>query len=118
MTITRHNLSARMSQVVELPPGKTLVFLAGQTADDASQDVAGQTADVLAKIDKLLAAGGATKAGLISATIWLADIGDFDRMNPVWERWIDASNPPVRACVEGKLANPRLSVEIQVTAAK
>ena len=42
----------------------------------------------------------------------------FDQLNEVWGQWVDKQNAPVRACVEARLANPAMLVEIQVTAAK
>ncbi len=38
-------------------------------------------------------------------------------MNEIWVKWIDPANPPARATVEAKLANPKLSIEIMVIAA-
>ena len=40
-----------------------------------------------------------------------------DDMNSVWDFWVSKSSPPVRACVESKLASPKYLVEIQITAA-
>jgi len=94
-----------------------LVFLAGLTADDRSQDVAGQTRQILNKIDRYLGDAGSDKARLLSAQIWLRDIGTWDAMNKVWSAWIDKSNPPARATVEAKLAGDDYLVEIMVTAA-
>jgi enamine deaminase RidA (YjgF/YER057c/UK114 family) len=51
------------------------------------------------------------------ATIWLADIADFEAMNAVWDAWVDKANPPARATSEGKLASPEYLVEIIVVAA-
>ena len=115
MTITRIKPGPRMSQAVV--HGDT-VYTAGQVADDSSLDVGGQTAQVLAKIDSLLAEAGSEKAKVLKVTIWLADISQFSEMNSVWDAWVDTDNPPVRACVESKLAVPELKVEIQVEAAK
>ena len=115
MTITRIKPGPRMSQTVV--HGDT-VYTAGQVADDSSQDVAGQTRQVLAKIDSLLAEAGCDKSKLLKATIWLTDISRFDEMNSVWDAWVDTDNPPVRACVESRLAFPELLVEIMVEAAK
>lgn len=112
--ITRHHASRRMSRIVV--HGDT-VYLSGLTADDTSADVAGQTKQILDKIDALLAEANTDKRRLLKATIWLADITGFDAMNGVWDAWIDGQDPPVRACVEAKLAFPALAVEIQVTAA-
>ena len=95
-----------------------MVFLAGITADDRSQDVGGQTGQVLAKIDRLLAAAGADKSRLLTAQIWLRDIATWAEMNAVWTAWIGANRPPARATVEARLAAEGLLVEIMVTAAR
>ncbi len=115
MTIDRRHVGPRMSQIVV--HGDT-VYLAGQVADDPSADVRGQTEQILAKIDRYLAEAGTDKSRLLSATVWLADIGTFNEMNAVWDAWIDPKNPPARACVEAKLAAPQYRVEIGVIAAR
>jgi len=115
MTIKRHNTGPRMSQAVE--HGNT-VYLAGLTADDATQDVKGQTKQILAKIDALLKAAGTDKSKLLSANIWLTDIKTWSQMNEVWDAWVSPGNTPARATVEAKLAAPGLNVEIMVQAAK
>jgi enamine deaminase RidA (YjgF/YER057c/UK114 family) len=92
------------------------IFVSGQVADDTSADVAGQTRQVLAKIDSLLAEAGSSKTHIVSANIWLADASTFNEMNSVWDAWVPA-NPPARACVESKLAYPQYTVEIGVIAA-
>lgn len=94
------------------------VFLAGLTADDRSEDVAGQTRQILRKIDHYLVEAGSTRARLLSAQIWLKDIGTWEAMNRVWSAWIDKANPPARATVEAKLAGDDYLVEIMVTAAR
>lgn len=93
------------------------VYLAGLTADDAKQDVKGQTQQILAKIDKFLKDAGTDKTKILSANIWLTDIGTWSQMNEVWKAWIPAGATPARATVEAKLANPALKVEIMVQAA-
>src|SRR4029434_10391287 len=115
MSIERIKPGSRMSQAVV--HGNT-VYLAGLTADDASQDVKGQTAQILAKIDALLAQAGTDKSKLLSANIWLTDIGTWSQMNEVWDAWVAPGSTPARATVEAKLANPALKVEIMVQAAK
>lgn len=37
-------------------------------------------------------------------------------MNQVWDEWVDSNQPPSRATVEAKLANPDWKVEIVITA--
>ena len=114
--IERFEAGPRMSQVVTYPASGKIVVLAGQVASDTSLDVAGQTADVLAKTDRLLALAGADKSQLISATIWLRDIAEFNQMNAVWDKWVMAGQAPARACIEARMATPEIRVEIQVTA--
>ncbi len=113
--IQRQHSNQRMSQLVNFAG---LVWSAGQVAKDPSEDMAGQTRQILAQIDALLADAGTAKSNLISANIWVSDIRQFAQMNEVWDAWVDSSNPPVRACVESRLARPELLVEIQVVAAK
>ena len=85
--IVRIQAGPRMSQAV-VHGG--LVFLAGQVDRDAG-DVAGQTRNVLAKIDSLLEQAGSNRSRILNASIWLTDIAAFDAMNQVWERWIRAA---------------------------
>ena len=112
--IKRLESGPRMSQAVV--HGNT-VYLAGQVADDPSVDVAGQTRQILASIDKLLAAAGSDRTRILSATIYLAEIGTFAQMNSEWDAWVPQGHTPARATVEAKLATPQYRVEIQVIAA-
>lgn len=113
--IKRLQSGLRMSQAVI--HGDT-VYLAGQVATDPSADVAGQTRQILGEIDRLLAEAGTDKTKVLSATIYLADIGTFAQMNSVWDTWVPAGNTPARATVEARLAAPAYKVEIQVVAAR
>lgn len=114
MSIKRFETGPRMSQAVV--HGNT-VYLAGQVAHDPTADVRGQTVQVLASIDRLLAAAGTDKTRLLSATIYLADIGTFAHMNAAWDAWVPQGHTPARATVEARLAAPQYKVEIQVLAA-
>ncbi|HEX3884949.1 MAG TPA: RidA family protein [Stellaceae bacterium] len=94
------------------------VFLAGLTASDPSQDVAGQTRQILDKIDHYLKEAGTDKSNLLTANLWIKDMALFSQMNAVWNDWVDPANPPCRACVRADMARPEVLVEIMVTAAK
>lgn len=89
-----------------------LVWLAGQVADDASLDAEGQTADILAQIDALLAEAGTDKRALISVTVVLADIRDAPAMNRAWDAWFDPAHKPARMTIEAALVDPAWKVEI------
>ena len=113
--IRRIDTNERMSQVVI--HGDT-VYTAGQVAVDApSASITEQTSNILERIDSYLAQAGTDKTKLLSATIWLSDINDFNEMNAVWDAWVSDGNQPARACVESKLAAPQFNVEIGVIAA-
>jgi enamine deaminase RidA (YjgF/YER057c/UK114 family) len=114
MQIKRYETGKRLSQAV-VHGG--FAFLAGQVADDTSQDVKGQTAQILAKIDALLAKLGSDKTRILSTTIWLASSASYNDVNEVWDAWVPEGEAPARACVESKLAFPKYTVEIGVIAA-
>lgn len=115
MSLVRHDPTSILSQAVE--HGST-IYLAGVVAKDLAKDVKGQTQEVLAEIDRLLAKCGSHKSKVLQAQIWVTDIRNRAPMNEVWTAWVDAKNLPARACVEAKLADPRALVEIMVIAAK
>ena len=116
MTITRIDTNERMSQAVT--HGDT-VYLAGQVAiDAANESVENQTTNILSRIDDLLEKSGSNKSNLLTATIWLTSMDDFDEMNSVWDSWVPSGDAPARACVESKLAFPQFTVEISVTATR
>jgi enamine deaminase RidA (YjgF/YER057c/UK114 family) len=112
--ITRFKKGPRMSQAV-VHGG--LVYLAGQVADDRKAGIEGQTRDVLAKVEALLAEAGTSKSRLLSVAVYLPAIGDFDAMNRVYDRWIDPDQAPARVCTEARLADPDLRIEVTAIAA-
>jgi enamine deaminase RidA (YjgF/YER057c/UK114 family) len=116
MKIERHDVAARMSKVVV--HGDT-VYLAGIVAENPKGKSTGeQTKDILSQIDKFLAKAGTDKSKLISANIWITDMGNFAEMNASWDAWVSAGDTPARATVEAKLASPDYKVEIMVVAGK
>lgn len=115
MSIQRFHVGARLSEMAV--HGNT-IYLAGQVAEDNSQDMAGQTRQVLAAIDKLLAEAGSDKSRILSTTIYVADMAEFPAMNSVWDVWVVPGQTPPRATVQAKLAKPEWKVEMQVIAAK
>jgi len=115
MSVKRHEPGPILSLAVE--HGNT-VYLAGIVPKNLKNDIKGQTQEVLAEIDRMLAKCGTNKSKLLQATIWVTDIRNRAPMNEVWTAWTDPKNLPVRACVESKLADPKALVEIMVIAAK
>jgi enamine deaminase RidA (YjgF/YER057c/UK114 family) len=116
MTLERRHVGKRLSELV-IHRGAGLCWLAGQVADDPTANVTGQAQQVLAQIDRLLAEAGSDKTKIVSATIYLPDMGDFAAMNAVWEAWVVPGATPARATVQAALAGPQYRIEIQVVAA-
>src|SRR5688500_1472327 len=114
MAIQRHNVGKRLSEIVV---HNGVAYLAGEVRDDTSKDITGQTEEVLGKIERLLKQVGSDKTKLLSAQIFLPDMGDFAGMNKAWEAWVVPGQTPARATIEAKLANPAYKVEIMCIAA-
>jgi enamine deaminase RidA (YjgF/YER057c/UK114 family) len=114
MIITRHDVSPRMSSIVI---HNHTVYLCGQVAKDKYTDINTQTMTMLEEVDSLLAQAGSRRDHILSATIYLKDMGDYDAMNLVWDNWLPAGHAPARACVQATIAEPEYRVEISVIAA-
>ena len=110
--IQRFDVGRRMS---EMAVHNGVAYLAGQVAEDASADIAGQTRQVLANVDAVMAELGGSKADIASVQVWLADMADFAGMKAVW---VDPANPPARATGGVALARAGMRVEMIVVARK
>jgi enamine deaminase RidA (YjgF/YER057c/UK114 family) len=114
MEIKRLHLGKRLSETA-IQNGT--VYLAGQIAEDTTQDIAGQTREVLGHVDRLLAEVGSDKTRILSCQIYISSMEHFPGMNEVWDSWVAQGHTPPRATVEAKLANPACLVEIVIVAA-
>lgn len=118
-TIQRTHSNARISKIVR---HAGLIYLCGQTAKGSASAEAGiaeQTAEVLARIDALLAEASSDRSRLLTTTIYLRDIAaDFAGMNSVWEAWLADGQAiaPARTTVQATLATASLRVEMTVVA--
>ena len=93
-----------------------IVYLSGVVSPGKS--VKQQTTNVLKGIDKLLKQSGTDKSKILTATVRLTDIRDYDAMNGVWDTWVSPGNAPARVCVEEKLSMLDFFVAIAVVAAQ
>ena len=112
--IKRFDVGQRLS---EMAVHNGVAYLAGQVPEDGTQDIRGQTRQVLAAIDALLARAGTDKSRILMAQIFLSDLDDFSAMNEVWDAWVASGNAPPRATVQARLAKPEWKIEIVVSAA-
>jgi enamine deaminase RidA (YjgF/YER057c/UK114 family) len=112
--IQRFDVGQRLS---EMAVHNGVAYLAGQVPEDGTQDIRGQTRQVLAAIDALLARAGTDKSRILMAQIFLSDLDDFPAMNEVWDAWVASGDAPPRATVQARLAKPEWKIEIVVSAA-
>lgn len=115
MSIERLEVGTRMSRAVI---HNRTIYLCGQVAADHTADIKEQTQTMLDKVDALLISAGSDRQHILSATIYLADMQEFQAMNSVWDNWIEEGHAPARACVQAQMARPTLKVEISVIAAQ
>ncbi len=113
MNIERHGTTRRYSDVVT--HGNTVYLV--EVPDTLSADITVQTREVLAAVDKRLLQAGSSKSRLLMTTIYLRDMADYDGMNAVWDNWVPEGTAPARACVQARLANPEMRIEVVVIAA-
>jgi enamine deaminase RidA (YjgF/YER057c/UK114 family) len=102
-----------MHRVVEY---NGIIFIGGTTCDDESLDMAGQTREILAKLDKYLAEAGSDKSKLLSATIFITDMTLKSQMDAVWKEWLSPESFPTRATVGVADLGGTTLIEIVVTA--
>ena len=98
-----------------------LVFVSGTApADPHTGSIMGttiqeQTRQCLKNISAILEEAGSSLEKVVSATVVLADEGDFAGMNEEWLRWFVA-NPPARQGAKLPAKLPGLKVSIAVIA--
>jgi enamine deaminase RidA (YjgF/YER057c/UK114 family) len=113
--IVRTEANAILARAVEY---HGFVYTQGVVARNLDADIKGQAADVLAQIDEILEQHGTDKTRILQAQVWLRDLSDRQGLNEVWSGWLAPGCAPARACVEAKLVDPRMLVEIMMTTCK
>lgn len=93
-----------------------IAYLCGVTAPDKTKDFEDQTRQVFQKIDDILQEAGSDKTRILTATIWLADIGMRPVMTQIWKEWLPAGQLPPRAAMEAVLGDTIL-IEVMLQAA-
>ena len=99
------------------------VFIAGQIAIDPrlgdvvyTDDVKKQTEQVLANLEAILTAAGATFQDVVKTTVFLADMNDFAAVNAVYAKYFPENTAPARACVQVSRLPKDVLVEIDAIA--
>ena len=86
-----------------------------EVAEDMSLDARGQIAQVLAQIDATLEMIKSDRTRLLQVLVYIADQDDAEVLNELWDAWVPAAHPPVRAMVQVGLGKA-CKVEMIVTA--
>ncbi|GAA5174523.1 RidA family protein [Niveibacterium umoris] len=81
-------------------------------------DITRQSSALLEVLAATLERAGSGKHRLLTATIYLIDMADYDGFNAVWDAWLAPGCAPSRACVKvAGLARAGWRVEVVVSAA-
>lgn len=85
--------------------------------DKTDPDIAQQSTDIFAKLDRMLEGLGTCKTRIISGTCYLSSLANKPAFDQAWVKWIgeDTTNWPQRTCVGADLVNGAL-VEIMLLA--
>ncbi len=101
-----------------------LVFVSGQIPIDPvtgaiiEGDAEAQTDRVMKSVGAILKAAGSSLEHVVKATVYLADLGDFERMNRAYARYFADGPPPARATVQVAGLPKGAAVEIDVVAVR
>jgi 2-iminobutanoate/2-iminopropanoate deaminase len=98
-----------------------LVYVSGQSGrdpvtDHVAEDVEAQTEQVLMNIRTILEAAGSSLSKVVRCGVFLVDMGDFTRMNAVYERMFDGHKPARTTVAVSELPGAGLKVEIDAIA--
>ncbi|AFY77378.1 MAG: RidA family protein [Hydrococcus sp. C42_A2020_068] len=100
-----------------------MLFVAGQIPLDpqtgdivGAGDVAKQTQQVMANLEAILKAAGASWEDVVKTTVFLTDLQNFAAMNQVYGGYFSKGNAPARACVEVSRLPKDVLVEIECIA--
>jgi reactive intermediate/imine deaminase len=100
-----------------------VLYCSGQIALDPSTglmvgagDVEAETRQVLSNLQAVLEAGGSSPGQVLRTTVFLADLGDFARVNALYAELFSDGVSPARACVEVAALPKGARVEIDCIA--
>ena len=114
MDIQRFDSNGRYHNAVRF---QNLLFLSGQTATEAGDDIEAQSKAMLEKAEKALENYGTGKDNILRADVYIRNPGDVGRFNEIWDKWVSKGNEPARACIVTELGRPQILAEIVIIAA-
>lgn len=114
MNIKRYDCGVRMSRVTEY---NGLLYFGGHVASKG-KTMEEQAKVLLERYEELLNKFGSSKNNILSAVLFMKDISMKEEFDRVWDNWLEEGTAPSRTCVEAKLADDSLLVELTIIASK
>jgi reactive intermediate/imine deaminase len=99
-----------------------LLFISGQAAIDQSGRIVGvgdfdvQAKQAFENLDRVLRAGGSSLKNVVKVTIFLTDMGHFDRIVELRGQWFTAPYPADTIVEVNSLYSPDAMIEIEAIA--
>ena len=96
------------SHVAAVPPGNSMVYLAGQVALDSAgrlvgpHDFRAQALQVFENLRRALDAAGATFCQVVKLNYYVRDLSEIPVLREVRDRYVNKAAPPVSTLVEVK----------------
>jgi len=120
-TISTENAPGAIGPYSQAVRAGNLVFCSGQipldpqTGEFVSDDIAGQTRQVLKNLSAVLEAAGTSLNNVVKTTVFLSDMNDFVKMNEIYAEFF-GENKPARATVQAARLPRDAKVEIECIA--
>jgi 2-iminobutanoate/2-iminopropanoate deaminase len=120
--ITAEGLAAPISHYADAVLAGDTLYVSGIVPVDADGEVVGgddvvaQARQVFAIMARVLAAAGAEPADVVKVTVYLLDIDDRPRINPVRQEFFGATRPASTLVEVSRLAVPGARLEIEAVA--
>lgn len=117
--LTIAGLAPPVSHYCDAVRFRNLLFISGLVGVDAEGrivgdgDAARQTRQIFDNMKKILDAAGAGFADVLKVTVFLTDIDDRPRINPVRQEYFGAARPASTLVEVSRLVRPDFLVEIE-----
>jgi 2-iminobutanoate/2-iminopropanoate deaminase len=105
MPVSTENAPAAIGPYCQAIRTGSLLFCSGQVGLDPStgelvkEDVQGQARRCLENLSAVCQAAGASLSQAVRCTVYLADMGDFERVNDAYAEFFGSDDPPARVAV-------------------
>jgi 2-iminobutanoate/2-iminopropanoate deaminase len=105
MPVSTENAPAAIGPYSQAIRTGSLLFCSGQVGLDPStgelvkEDVEGQARRCLENLSAVCQAAGASLSQAVRCTVYLADMGDFTRVNDAYAEYFGSDDPPARVAI-------------------